>query len=74
VVAANIRALITGDGDLARYEQTPPSIIVPVGPEGGAGQRHGLEDLVPAETVAQLKGRDMMVDRFAELLRVKTAS
>jgi hypothetical protein len=23
---------------------------------------------VPAETVAQLKGRDMMVQRFAELL------
>jgi len=68
VVAANIRALITGDGELARYEQTPPSIIVPVGPEGGAGQRHGSDDLVPAETVAELKGRDMMVDRFAELL------
>ena len=73
VVAANIRALITGDGELARYEQTPPSIIIPVGPEGGAGQRHGSEDLVPAEVVSQLKGRDMMVDRFAELLGVTTA-
>jgi NADH dehydrogenase FAD-containing subunit len=72
VVAGNIRALITG-GELARYEPTPPSIIVPVGPDGGAGQRHGSEDLVPAEVVAQLKGRDMMVDRFAELLGVKTA-
>jgi hypothetical protein len=41
---------------------------------GGAGQRHGFEDLVPAETVAQLKGRDMMVDRFAELLGVTTTS
>jgi hypothetical protein len=37
-------------------------------PDGGAGQRAGLEDLVPAETVAELKGRDMMVGRFAELL------
>jgi NADH dehydrogenase FAD-containing subunit len=74
VVAANIRALITGDGKLARYEPTPPSIIVPVGPEGGAGQRHGLEELVPAEVVAELKGRDMMVDRFAELLGVKAVS
>jgi NADH dehydrogenase FAD-containing subunit len=70
VVAANIRALITGDGELASYEPAPPSIIIPVGPEGGAGQRHGLDDLVPAEVVAQLKGRDMMVDRFAELLGV----
>jgi NADH dehydrogenase FAD-containing subunit len=73
VVAANIRALITGDGELARYEPAPPSIIIPVGPDGGAGQRHGSEDLVPAEVVSQLKGRDMMVDRFAELLGVKAA-
>jgi apoptosis-inducing factor 2 len=71
VVAGNVRALITGDGELARYEPAPPSIIVPVGPDGGAGQRHGSEDLVPAEVVSQLKGRDMMVDRFAELLGVK---
>lgn len=49
----------------------PPSIIVPVGPEGGAGQRHGSEELVPAEVVSQLKGRDMMVDRFAEMLGVR---
>jgi NADH dehydrogenase FAD-containing subunit len=73
LVAANIRALITGDGELARYEPAPPSIIIPVGPDGGAGQRHGSDDLVPAEVVSQLKGRDMMVDRFAELLGVKTA-
>jgi apoptosis-inducing factor 2 len=73
LVAANIRALITGDGELARYEPAPPSIIIPVGPDGGAGQRHGSDDLVPAEVVSQLKGRDMMVDRFAELLGVKAA-
>ena len=73
IVAGNIRALITGDGELARYEPAPPSIIIPVGPDGGAGQRHGSDDLVPAEVVSQLKGRDMMVGRFAELLCVKTA-
>jgi NADH dehydrogenase FAD-containing subunit len=70
VVAGNIRALVTGDGELARYEPAPPSIIIPVGPDGGAGQRHGSEDLVPAEVVSQLKGRDMMVGRFAEMLGV----
>lgn len=37
-----------------------------------ADQRAGSEDLVPAETVAQLKGRDMMVGRFAELLGLST--
>jgi NADH dehydrogenase FAD-containing subunit len=72
VVAGNIRALITGEGELARYQPPPPSIIVPIGPDGGAGQRAGLDDLVPAETVAQLKGRDMMVGRFAELLGLST--
>ena len=72
VVAGNIRALITGGGELARYEPPAASIIVPIGPEGGAGQRADGEDLVPAETVAQLKGRDMMVQRFAELLGLST--
>jgi len=72
VVAGNIRALITGEGELARYEPPAASIIVPIGPDGGAGQRAGSEDLVPAETVAQLKGRDMMVHRFAELLGLGT--
>ena len=48
------------------------SIIVPIGPDGGAGQRAGRDELVPAETVAQLKGRDMMVGRFAELLGLST--
>jgi apoptosis-inducing factor 2 len=68
VVAGNIRALITGDGELARYQPPPTGIIVPIGPGGGAGQRPGTVDLVPAEMVAQLKGRDMMVQRFVDLL------
>jgi NADH dehydrogenase FAD-containing subunit len=70
LVAGNIRALIAGDGDLAFYEPSEPSIIVPIGPQGGSGQRAGSDDLVPAEFVAQAKGRDMMIDRFVELLGV----
>ncbi len=70
VVADNIRALITGNGDLRPHEPTAPVIIVPIGPQGGSGQRPGSDDLVAAEFVAQAKGRDMMVDRFAELLGV----
>jgi apoptosis-inducing factor 2 len=73
IVAGNIRALITGDGELARYQPPPASIIVPVGPEGGAGQRADSTELVPAEVVAKLKGRNMMVQRFAELLGVSPA-
>jgi apoptosis-inducing factor 2 len=72
VVAGNIRALITGQGELARYEAPAASIIVPIGPDGGAGQLAGSEDLMPTETVAELKGRDMMVGRFAELLGLST--
>jgi hypothetical protein len=44
--------------------------MVPVGPEGGSGQRPGVDELIPAEVVAAGKGRDMMVGRFAEMLGV----
>ncbi|MCW3062967.1 MAG: FAD-dependent oxidoreductase, partial [Solirubrobacterales bacterium] len=37
VVAANVRALITGTGELTSYETFPPIIAIPLGPEGGAG-------------------------------------
>ena len=78
VVAANIRTLIeagpdaagAGAPELRRYEAAPPGIVVPIGPEGGSGQRPGREELLPPEMVAELKGRDMMMGRFAELLGV----
>ena len=73
-MASNIRALITGGGTLARYQPPPAAIIVPIGPRGGAGQRADSADLVPAEVVARLKGRDMTVQRFAELLGASTAA
>jgi apoptosis-inducing factor 2 len=68
VVAANITALINGESDLRAWEPMPPMIIVPIGPEGGSGQLPGSDELATPELVAQLKGRDMMVDRFATLL------
>ena len=43
---------------------------MPIGPHGGAGQRPNTDDLVSAETVAELKGRDMMVTRFAALFGI----
>jgi NADH dehydrogenase FAD-containing subunit len=67
VVADNIRALIAGDAPVAEYQPSAPVIIVPIGPDGGSGQRPDAAELVPAEQVSQLKGRDMMVDRFAAL-------
>jgi hypothetical protein len=70
LVAGNIRALISGDGDLTPYQSSPPVIIVPIGPDGGSGQLPGSDDLATPERVAQAKGRDMMIDRFTELLGV----
>jgi apoptosis-inducing factor 2 len=67
LLAANIRALITGEGEQAAYTRFPPAIAIPLGPEGGAGQFPGVEGIVPAEVIAERKGRDMMVDRFGAL-------
>lgn len=67
-MADNIRALIAGEGELTPYQPSPPGIIVPIGPERGSGQLPGSEDLVAPEQVAAAKGRDMMVERFVELL------
>jgi apoptosis-inducing factor 2 len=70
LAASNIRALITGDGDLQAHQPSAPAIFVPIGPQGGSGQRPDSDELVAPEVVAELKGRDMMVDRFAEMLGV----
>jgi NADH dehydrogenase FAD-containing subunit len=68
IVATNIKALIAGENELTPYASVGPAIAVPIGPEGGAGQFPGQEGIVGPEVVAQVKGREMMVDRFAELL------
>jgi hypothetical protein len=65
VVAADIRALLTGEGELTSYERFPPMIAIPLGPEGGAGfLGDGVAD---AATIAELKGRHMLTDRDAAL-------
>jgi NADH dehydrogenase FAD-containing subunit len=80
IVAENIQKLIAAESgadggvELSQYEPAPAGIVVPIGPEGGSGQRPGAEDLLPPVTVAELKGRDMMVARFAEMLGVPPAS
>jgi NADH dehydrogenase FAD-containing subunit len=65
VVAGNVRALITGAGELTSYKTFPPMIAIPLGPEGGAGLLgDGVAD---AATIADLKGRHMGTDHFAAL-------
>jgi NADH dehydrogenase FAD-containing subunit len=65
VVAVNIRALITGEGQLERYETFPPMIAIPLGPEGGAGFIG--DGVASSATIAELKGRHMIVDHYAAL-------
>jgi hypothetical protein len=74
LVAANIIKLVNGDNDLAAYEPFGPAIVVPIGPEGGSGQLPGQEELASREMVATVKGRDLMVDRFAEILGITTSA
>jgi len=73
LVADNIRKLVAGEPDLARYEPIPPAIVLPIGPDGGSGQLPGTDELMATEVVAQIKGRDLMVGRYAEILGVASA-
>jgi NADH dehydrogenase FAD-containing subunit len=67
VVAASIRTLIDGGTDLTAWEPAEPTILVPLGPGGGSGQRAGAAELITAEQAAQFKGRDLLLGRYAEL-------
>jgi NADH dehydrogenase FAD-containing subunit len=71
LVAANIVKLVNGE-DVDAYEPYGTAIVVPIGPEGGSGQLPGQEELASREMVATVKGRDLMVDRYAEILGVTT--
>jgi NADH dehydrogenase FAD-containing subunit len=65
VVAANIRALISGTEGLTSYETFAYMIAIPLGPEGGAGLLgDGVAD---AATIADIKGRHMGTSRLTAL-------
>lgn len=74
LVAENIIKMVNGDANLASYEPYGPAIIVPIGPTGGSGQLPGQEELSSKEMVAISKGRDLMVDRYAEILGLTTSA
>jgi apoptosis-inducing factor 2 len=73
-VAANIAALAAGSSELVDYQSMGAAIVVPLGPTGGAGQLPGQTEIVGREVVAEVKGRDMMVDRFAALFELAVAA
>src|SRR6202521_5687274 len=69
-VADNINSLAGGGSDLAHYESMGVAIAVPIGPTGGAGQFPGQDEVVGRETIAGVKGRELMVDPFSELFGI----
>jgi NADH dehydrogenase FAD-containing subunit len=71
-VADNINSLAQGRSDLAHYESMGVAIAVPIGPTGGAGQFPGQDEIVGRETIAEVKGRDLMVDRYGEFFGLAT--
>ena len=74
IVAANIAALASGSPERAVYQPAGAGIGVPIGPTGGAGQFPGHSEVVGREVIADIKGRHMMVDRFAELFGLVAAA
>ncbi|HMJ34443.1 MAG TPA: FAD-dependent oxidoreductase [Baekduia sp.] len=73
-VTGTIRNLITGEGEPVAWAAFPPFIAVPLGPEGGAGLLPGHDGVAGAAVIAEVKGRDMMVDNFAGLFDAEPAT
>jgi NADH dehydrogenase FAD-containing subunit len=67
IVTENIKILLAGGGDLATHSHPGFGILVPLGPEGGAGEIPGQKFLGPREA-SEWKGTDLMVGRFGDLL------
>jgi NADH dehydrogenase FAD-containing subunit len=73
LVAENIIKLVNGDNDLTEYQPFGPAIVVPIGPHGGSGQLPGQDELASREFVADVKGRDLMIGRYAETFGLTTS-
>jgi len=50
------------------------AIAVPIGPNGGAGQFLGQDKILGREAIAEMKGREMGVDRLRERFGLATAA
>jgi NADH dehydrogenase FAD-containing subunit len=72
VVVANVKTLMAHGTELETYQSMGEVIVVPIGPEGGSGQLPGQDEVAAPEFVAQVKGRDLMVDAFTELMGAST--
>ena len=74
LVAENIIKMVNGNNTLRPYEPFGPAIVVPIGPDGGSGQLPGQDELASRDMVATIKGRDLMVDRYEEILGLTRSS
>jgi apoptosis-inducing factor 2 len=70
VVAANIRTLIGGGGELATYEPAADAIVLPLGPKGGAGYTPDFGVLGAGQT-SDIKGGDLLVDRYLDIFNLE---
>ena len=68
VVAANIRALLTG-GDLTVHRPAPDMLVLPLGPKAGAGYGPDFGVLGAAQT-ADVKGGDLFVGYYRAVLNL----
>lgn len=64
--AANVRAFLEGR-ELEPYEPSPPAILIPLGPTGGASELPGQSEIAGPEPTTAMKGAHMFVDRYREL-------
>ncbi|MDX6544425.1 MAG: apoptosis-inducing factor 2 [Gaiellales bacterium] len=73
IVAANIQAMIE-QTPLQTYEPMPPVIVIPLGPDGGAAQLPGQDEVGGAEVASAIKGGDLLVHRYRELFGLEPAA
>ncbi|GAA1276276.1 NADH dehydrogenase [Planotetraspora silvatica] len=70
LLAANLRTLITGEGELGTWQPLPPIIVVPLGPEKGASWipgEDGVAKLAGPDVTAAVKGSAMLVGNYSAL-------
>lgn len=68
VAAANVLALSRGEA-LSSHAAGERLILVPLGPNGGAGQLPGEAGILGAAEVAEKKGRSLLLENFEKKLR-----
>ncbi|MFK3980245.1 NAD(P)/FAD-dependent oxidoreductase [Micromonospora sp. NPDC050397] len=74
LVAGNLRTLITGEGQTTAYVAPGPMILVPLGPDGGAGMLPWIEGVAGPEAASEIKGRGMLVDTYSAQFDAPPAS